>query len=87
MLANPRAMLAKFCASLGIGFQEAMLAWPAGRRDSDGIWAAHWYAAVERSTGFMAAPDRHRPVPPELAAIAEAAQPLYQQLFQHRIMI
>ena len=87
VLADPRAMLAAFCASVGIDFQDAMLSWPAGRRDSDGLWAAHWYAAVERSTGFMAAPACHRPMPPELAAIAEAAQPLYQQLFQHRIMI
>ena len=29
-----------------------MLAWPAGGRPEDGVWAKHWYGAVHRSTGF-----------------------------------
>ncbi|SDY29187.1 hypothetical protein SAMN05444004_10159 [Jannaschia faecimaris] len=49
---NPRGMLAKLCAELGISFDESMLEWPAGGHRADGIWAAHWYNAVHKSTGF-----------------------------------
>src|ERR1041385_7655913 len=52
VLKDPRAMLAALCARLRIPFSERMLHWPPGKRASDGIWAPHWYAAVERSTGF-----------------------------------
>lgn len=64
ILASPRAALAGLCDALGIGFDEAMLSWPAGRRDSDGVWAPHWYSGVWASTGFAAsspAPPTHYP--------------------------
>ncbi|MEQ1893139.1 MAG: HAD family hydrolase [Planctomycetota bacterium] len=63
VLENPRALLTKLCAALGLEWTEAMLAWPPGRRASDGVWAKHWYAEVEKSTGF----ERYRPRPGELA--------------------
>lgn len=63
VLENPRAVLTKLCAALGLEWTEAMLAWPPGRRASDGVWAKHWYAEVEKSTGF----ERYRPRPGELA--------------------
>ena len=41
------------CADrLQIPFMEEMLSWPTGPRDSDGVWAPHWYNAVTTSTGF-----------------------------------
>ena len=51
-LADPEGQLRTLCARLGVAFDRAMLAWPAGRRDSDGVWGEHWYDAVIRSTGF-----------------------------------
>ena len=39
-------MLRALCAALGVPFDAAMLSWPAGPRDSDGVWAPHWYAGV-----------------------------------------
>ncbi len=33
--------------ALGVPFLDAMLSWPAGRRDTDGVWAKYWYANVE----------------------------------------
>ena len=41
--------------------------WPAGPRESDGVWAPHWYAAVEASTGFAAHDPRPAEVPDRLA--------------------
>jgi hypothetical protein len=54
VLADPQGMLQSLCAALGIPFSAHMLRWPAGRRATDGVWAAHWYQAVEASTGFAA---------------------------------
>ena len=50
-----RACCACLCAALGIPYSEAMLRWPPGPRATDGVWAAHWYDAVNRSTGFAPA--------------------------------
>ena len=52
VLKNPKQALSALCKALDLAFDEAMLQWPAGRRASDGVWAPHWYHAVEASTGF-----------------------------------
>lgn len=82
VLADPRGALDRLCAALAIPFDDAMLAWPAGRRDSDGVWAPAWYDAVEASTGFGPPPDESVPpaLPGELARIADAARPHYERL-------
>lgn len=86
VLADPRGMLSTLCAALGVAFDPAMLAWPAGRRASDGVWAPAWYDAVERSTGFEAPPARERaPLPDALRRIADAARPHYEALERHRL--
>ena len=76
VLADPAGMLRALCDALGIPFDDAMLSWPAGRRDSDGVWAPAWYEAVERSTGFVAPEPRPpAPLPDALARIADAGAP------------
>jgi hypothetical protein len=88
VLANPRAALTALCAALDIPFTENMLAWPAGRRASDGVWGKVWYEAVERSKGF--APQNSRPPKPladEYRAMADAARPHYERLFAHKLSI
>jgi hypothetical protein len=86
VLADPAGVLSALCAALGIPFREEMLRWPAGRRDSDGVWAAAWYEAVERSTGF-AAPERRpdAPLPDDLRRLADAARPHYQALARWKL--
>ena len=37
---------------LGLAWDPAMLAWPAGPHPQDGVWARHWYANTWSSTGF-----------------------------------
>lgn len=88
VLADPDRMLSVLCAALGLAFDPAMLAWPAGRRDSDGVWAPAWYDAVERSTGFGPPPDERAPpdLDDELARIADAARPFYERLAAHKIV-
>ncbi len=86
VLADPRGVLSKLCDRLGIAFDEAMLAWPSGRRDSDGAWAPHWYHAVEASTGFAPREEREvKPLSDEGRAIADAATPAYERLAAYAI--
>jgi hypothetical protein len=85
VLADPRRALAALCDALGVPFDSAMLAWPAGRRASDGLWSPVWYDAVERSTGFSAPPGPPPRLAPRLAAIADAARPIYDRLARHRL--
>ena len=59
LLTDPEAILRALCQALGVPFDAHMLAWPPGPRDSDGVWASHWYASVQSSTGFTA----YRPSP------------------------
>lgn len=84
VLADPRGMLSALCEALGIPFDEAMLRWPAGPRDSDGVWAPAWYDAVERSTGFEAPRQTAAPaLTDELRRIVDAARPHYDALLKH----
>jgi Sulfotransferase domain len=87
VLADPSRMLRALCRACGIGFSEKMLAWPKGRRVSDGVWAPVWYEAVERSEGF-APPGREAgfdDLPDALKPLAEAARPFYETLARHRL--
>ena len=84
VLADPEGMLRALCTALGVAFDPAMLSWQPGARATDGIWASHWYNAVNRSTGF--APPRAEAVPPEgLDAVIEACEPYHARLLEHRL--
>ena len=77
---DPERALRALCGVIGIEFDPAMLAWPAGGHASDGVWAAHWYDAVHRSTGFAGAEGDLPDLPPELARLASEALPSYQHM-------
>ena len=85
VLADPRGTLDALCRACGIAFSERMLAWPPGRRASDGVWAPVWYDRVVRSTGFVAPDDRAPSLPAELQRIADQARPIYERLAMHRL--
>ncbi|PID63690.1 MAG: sulfotransferase family protein [Gammaproteobacteria bacterium] len=81
-LADPERQLRLVCESLDVPFDPAMLAWRAGSRESDGIWAEHWYDAVNRSTGFAAArePVAAATLPPRLQPLLEQCRPHHERL-------
>jgi hypothetical protein len=84
-LRAPEAHLRALCSWLGIGFSERMLHWPAGPRDSDGVWAPHWYDAVWRSTGFEPWQGRDVHLEGDSARVAEACRPVYERLHAQRM--
>ena len=77
---SPERTLRALCEGLGLAFEPAMLAWPAGPKPFDGPWAAHWYEAVHRSTGF-APPEGPPPaLDGRLADLAARATPGHERL-------
>ena len=85
VLRDPAETLQMLCAALGVAWDPAMLRWERGIRDTDGVWASHWYDKVADSEGFG---------PPEQGAIelsddarhvADACRPYYEQLAAHKI--
>jgi hypothetical protein len=86
-LRDPEAHLRWLCDWLGIEFTDRMLHWPQGLRDSDGIWAQHWYDAVARSTGFEPWRPREVELNPHDAAVAQTCRPAYDALYARRLVL
>jgi hypothetical protein len=84
-LRTPEAHLRVLCDRIGIPFTTRMLAWPAGPRGSDGIWAPHWYAQVWQSTGFEPWRPRAVVLEGESARVADACRPHYERLYALRL--
>lgn len=88
VLRDPRGTLGLLCAALGLDFDEAMLSWPPGPRGTDGVWAPHWYAGVEASTGFAPySPGSRDPLPDRLAGLLERCLPYYEALAPYRLRV
>jgi hypothetical protein len=81
----PESHLRWLCDWLDIDFTDRMLAWPPGPRDSDGVWAPHWYDAVLASTGFEPYRPREVDLSPHDAVVAEACRPAYDALYERRV--
>ena len=84
-LKNPASQLTCVCDTLDIPFDENMLHWPAGGRDSDGVWAAHWYDAVNQSTGFAPPNNTVPALSHSQQHIVEHCQPYYEAMIQYAI--
>ena len=85
LLLDPRGVLAALCERLGLDFRESMLSWPPGPRATDGVWAKHWYAGVERTTGFGPYRPKHEALSPALAELLPPCRELYEHLYAQRL--
>ena len=80
VLRDPAATLSLLCRALGIDWDAAMLSWDPGPRDTDGIWASHWYDTVMSSTGFGPPDDRPLSLDAGAQLVADACRPDYDYL-------
>ena len=87
VLENPHGMLSALCSALDLPFEEAMLSWEPGPRDTDGVWAKHWYDAVEKSTGFAPYRPKADIVPAHLTGLLDECRQVYDRLYAHRIRV
>jgi hypothetical protein len=85
--ARPEASLRALCVALGVDFDPAMLSWPAGPRDSDGVWAPYWYDSVRASTGFSPPPPARDTVPDRLLPLLETCLPYYDEMAREQLRV
>ena len=85
VLENPRKILGLLCEAVGVDFDEAMLSWPPGLRETDGVWAKHWYGEVAGSTSFQPYRQKHVVVPERFREIHEQCRECYDRLYRNRL--
>ncbi len=86
VLRDPRGTLTALCQALELPFDDDMLRWPPGRRSTDGVWAPHWYAAVEKSTEFAPYEEKHVELPPHLDEVHRQIAPAFDELYSARLV-
>ena len=85
ILRDPAVMLELLCHSLEIPWDPAMLKWDAGIRETDGVWASHWYGAVASSTSFGPPETKQVELDDDARRIADHCRPFYERLAVHRL--
>jgi hypothetical protein len=85
VLENPERMLRLLCKAVGVEFSESMLSWPPGFRETDGIWASHWYGEVAKTTSFQPYRPSNAKVPAHLRGIYERCCESYEKLYEYRL--
>ena len=86
VLENPERTLRLLCDAVGVDFNRSMLSWPPGLRETDGIWARHWYSEVAKTTSFRPYRPTDQQVPERLREIYERCCDCYEKLYQHRLL-
>ena len=86
VLENPERILRLLCKAVGAEFSESMLSWPPGLRETDGVWAKHWYGEVARSTSFEPYRATHAEVPKHLLEIDQRCRECYDRLYEYRLV-
>ncbi len=79
---DPETVLRKLCDRAGIGWDPAMLSWPAGAKPEDGVWAPAWYSNAHTTTGFLPHRPKTEPLPDHVAALADEASGIYDELLE-----
>lgn len=87
VLQRPEPALRALCEALDVPFDTAMLSWPAGPRETDGVWARWWYDGVLASTGFAPYRPTPDPVPRHLEGLLSECLPYYERLHGVRITL
>lgn len=86
VLENPRKVLGVLCEAVGVEFLDSMLSWPPGLRETDGIWAKHWYGEVLTSTTFREPSSREpEAVPERLQDVHKRSGECYDRLYRYRL--
>lgn len=85
LLRDPAGVLAALCEAVGLPFQERMLSWAPGPRETDGCWGPHWYANTWASTGFAPHTPRQPRVPAALDDVLAQCRELHARLHARRL--
>ncbi len=87
VLQNPVRMIGILCEALNIPFDDSMLQWPHGYRESDGVWAKHWYRNVVKSTKFQKQTDSDNVILDQLQQkVLDECMPAYEIMLKNTIV-
>ena len=87
ILKDPLQILSRLCEIIDIPFTERMLSWEKGYRETDGIWASHWYDNVINSTEFNSYHKIESSLPTSSLDIYAKSLKIYKHLYQYRIKL
>jgi hypothetical protein len=82
---NPERILQLLCDALGVEFNDSMLSWPPGLRETDGVWAKYWYGKVTKSTSFQPYRPRNDEVLPRFREFYARCRECYRRLYEYRL--
>jgi len=85
VLEEPERLLRLLGDAVGIKFRKSMLSWPPGLRETDGIWAKHWYTEVANTTSFQPYRPARDEVPERFRETYERCRERYERLYQYRL--
>ena len=85
LLKDPQKYLKILCQKLNLDFDEKMLNWPKGYRDTDGIWSKVWYKNVEKSNTFSKYKIEKVNVPKKYKKIYEESLKYFNEMNQYSI--
>lgn len=83
----PQKTLQHLCDECGIPFDDTMLSWAPGRKPEDGVWAAHWYNAVEKSTSFAPFKEKQVQLTADQEDLARELYPFYLEMKRRKLII
>ena len=87
LLENPEKYLKILCKKLNLNFDEKMLNWPKGFRDTDGIWSKVWYQDVISTTTFNKNSNKEYKVPKNFENIYKECQEIYEEINKYSIQV
>ena len=87
LLENPEKYLKILCQKLNLDFDQNMLNWPKGYRDTDGIWSKVWYQDVISSTTFNTKNSKEYIVPKTYENIYKECLDIYEEINKYAIKV
>ena len=85
---DPTGTLTRLCGKLNLPYTDAMLSWPAGPKNADGVWAQAWYNDVHGSTGFNPPSSKsatRSDLPSNFIPLYDEVAPYYKRLLSYCI--
>ena len=87
LLKDPKKYLKILCQKLNLDFDEKMLNWPKGFRDTDGIWSKVWYQDVISTTTFNSNIKKEYKIPKDFENIYKECQKIYEEINKYSIQV
>lgn len=86
LCSQPEWTLRTLCDRLEIEWDPAMLSWPAGPKECDGIWASTWYSSTHKTTGFSKqVQNKNTILPTEAHPVLDRCSEMYEELLDNQL--